>query len=141
MLEQCGAGTCQATTPTARYPKSTRPTTRASPGPGTTRRSAAVVRNYRERAEAENLSIRDLVIAVTADSSFVARTAARIPRDDQYVQATPRASSCHLTPHGWMSLSTGWCAIAGTRRIRTGYAGETLREHLGLGVSLVVART
>jgi FMN-dependent oxidoreductase (nitrilotriacetate monooxygenase family) len=106
---------------------------------------AAVVRNYRERAQAENLSIRELVIVVTGRQQFVG-TAAQIATEiDQYVQA----DACdgfilvpHLTPHGLDEFVDGVVPLLQERgAFRTGYAGETLREHLGLGVSQGAART
>ena len=104
-----------------------------------------VARRYRERAEAENLSIRELVIAVTNRQQFVG-TAARIATEiDQYVQA----DACdgfilvpHLTPHGLDEFVDQVVPLLQERgAFRTGYTGETLREHLGLTVSEVVART
>ncbi len=100
--------------------------------------TGAAVRNYRERAEAQNLSIRDLVIAVTSRQQFVG-TAAHIATEiDQYVQA----DACdgfilvpHLTPHGLDEFVDRVVPLLQERgAFRTGYAGETLREHLGLRV-------
>ncbi len=108
----------------------------------------AVARAWRERAEAENLSIRELIIAVTSRHQFVG-TAAHIATEiDQYVQA----DACdgfilvpHLTPHGLDEFVDRVAPLLQERgAFRTGYAGETLREHLGLGpvgVSEYVART
>jgi len=96
----------------------------------------AVASRYRERAEAERLSIRELVIAVTSRQQFVG-TAAQIAAEiDQYVQA----DACdgfilvpHLTPHGLDEFVERVVPLLQERgAFRTGYAGETLREHLGL---------
>jgi FMN-dependent oxidoreductase (nitrilotriacetate monooxygenase family) len=96
----------------------------------------AVARRYRERAEAESLSIRELVIAVTSRQQFVGtpkRIAAEI---DQYVQA----DACdgfilvpHLTPHGLDEFVDRVVPLLQERgAFRTEYTGETLREQLGL---------
>jgi FMN-dependent oxidoreductase (nitrilotriacetate monooxygenase family) len=96
----------------------------------------AVARRYRERAEAENLSIRELVIAVTSRQQFVG-TAARIADEiDKYIQA----DACdgfilvpHLTPHGLDEFVDRVVPLLQERHaFRTQYTGETLREHLGL---------
>lgn len=96
----------------------------------------AVARRYRERAQAENLSIRELVIAVTSRQQFVG-TAARIAQEmDHYVQA----DACdgfilvpHLTPHGLDEFVERVVPLLQERgAFRTKYAGQTLREHLGL---------
>ncbi len=96
----------------------------------------AVARRYRERAEAESLSIRELVIAVTSRQQFIG-TAAQIAEEiDQYVQA----DACdgfilvpHLTPHGLDEFVDRVVPLLQERgAFRIAYAGETLREHLGL---------
>ena len=96
----------------------------------------AVAHRYRERAQAENLSIRELVIAVTSRQQFVG-TAAQIAEEiDRYIQA----DACdgfilvpHLTPHGLDEFVDKVVPLLQDRGgFRTGYAGETLREHLGL---------
>ncbi len=96
----------------------------------------AVVGRYRERARAENLSIRELVIAVTGRQQFVG-TAARIADEiDRYIQA----DACdgfilvpHLTPHGLDEFVDRVVPLLQERgAFRTVYGGETLREHLGL---------
>ncbi|OHV05054.1 NtaA/DmoA family FMN-dependent monooxygenase [Mycobacterium talmoniae] len=96
----------------------------------------AVARSYRERAAAENLSIRELVIAVTSRQQFVG-TAAHIAAEiDRYVQA----DACdgfilvpHLTPHGLDDFVDQVVPLLQDRGVyRTEYTGHTLREHLGL---------
>ena len=96
----------------------------------------AVARRYRERALAEKLSIRELVIAVTSRQQFVG-TAARIADEiDLYIQA----DACdgfilvpHLTPHGLDEFVDRVVPLLQERAgFRTEYTGETLREHLGL---------
>ena len=95
-----------------------------------------VARRWRERAEAERLSIRELVIAVTSRQQFVG-TAAQIAEEiDTYVQA----DACdgfilvpHLTPHGLDEFVDTVVPLLQERgAFRTGYSGVTLREHLDL---------
>jgi alkanesulfonate monooxygenase SsuD/methylene tetrahydromethanopterin reductase-like flavin-dependent oxidoreductase (luciferase family) len=95
-----------------------------------------VARNYRERAKADNLSIRELVIAVTSRQQFVG-TAGHIAAEiDRYVQA----DACdgfilapHLTPHGLDGFVDQVVPLLQERgAFRTEYRGHTLREHLGL---------
>ncbi len=94
----------------------------------------AVARGWRERAEAEHLSIRELVIAVTSREQFVGTAAHIADEIDRYVQA----DACdgfilvpHLTPHGLDEFVDTVVPLLQERgAFRTGYAGETLREHL-----------
>jgi alkanesulfonate monooxygenase SsuD/methylene tetrahydromethanopterin reductase-like flavin-dependent oxidoreductase (luciferase family) len=96
----------------------------------------AVARRYRERAQAEKLSIRELVIAVTSRQQFVGTAAQIADEIDHYVQA----DACdgfilvpHLTPHGLDEFVDTVVPLLQERgAFRTGYAGATLREHLGL---------
>lgn len=95
-----------------------------------------VARRYRERAEAEKLSIRELVIAVTSRQQFVG-TAAHIAAEiDRYIQA----DACdgfilvpHLTPRGLDEFVDRVVPVLQERgAYRTEYTGTTLRDHLGL---------
>lgn len=96
----------------------------------------AVARRYRERAEAENLSIRELVIAVTSRQQFVGTPAHIADEIDRYVQA----DACdgfilvpHLTPHGLDEFVDRVVPLLQERgAFRAEYEGETLRDHLGL---------
>lgn len=103
----------------------------------------AVASRWRERAEAENLSIRELIIAVTSREQFVG-TASRIADEiDEYIQA----DACdgfilvpHLTPHGLDEFVDRVVPLLQERgAYRSEYGGETLRDHLGL--SEIAART
>jgi FMN-dependent oxidoreductase (nitrilotriacetate monooxygenase family) len=95
-----------------------------------------VARRYRERAEAENLSIRELIIAVTSREQFVG-TATHIAAEiDRYIQA----DACdgfilvpHLTPQGLDDFVDHVVPLLQERgAFRTEYDGKTLRDHLGL---------
>ena len=95
-----------------------------------------MARSYRERAQAEKLSIRELVIAVTSRQQFVG-TADQIATEiDQYIQA----DACdgfifvpHLTPHGLDEFVDHVVPLLQERAgFRTEYSGATLRDHLGL---------
>ncbi len=96
----------------------------------------AVARRYRGRAQAENLSIRELVIAVTGRQQFVGTPKRIADEIDQYIQA----DACdgfilvpHLTPYGLDEFVDRVVPLLQERgAFRTAYAGETLREHLGL---------
>ena len=96
----------------------------------------AVARGYRERAEAENLSIRELVIAVTNRQQFVGTPNSIAHEIDTYIQA----DACdgfilvpHLTPHGLDEFVDHVVPMLQERAgFRTEYSGTTLREHLGL---------
>lgn len=97
----------------------------------------ALARRYRDKAAAENLSIRELVIAVTSRQQFVGTAAHIADEMDRYVQA----DACdgfilvpHLTPHGLDEFVDRVVPLLQARgAFRTEYAGATLREHLGLG--------
>ena len=96
----------------------------------------AVARRYRERAQAENLSIRELVITVTSRQQFVGTPDQIAEEIDRYVQA----DACdgfilvpHLTPHGLDEFVDRVVPLLQERgAFRTEYASETLRQHLGL---------
>jgi FMN-dependent oxidoreductase (nitrilotriacetate monooxygenase family) len=96
----------------------------------------AVAAKWRERAEAEKLSIRELVIAVTSRQQFVG-TAAQVAEEiDLHVQS----DACdgfilvpHLTPHGLDEFVDSVVPLLQERgAFRTEYGGLTLRDHLGL---------
>ncbi len=104
---------------------------------------AAVARKWRDRAEAERLSIRELIIAVTSRQQFVGTAAHIADEIDTYIQA----DACdgfilvpHLTPHGLDEFVDRVVPLLQERgAFRTEYTGETLRDHLGL--SEFAART
>ena len=91
---------------------------------------------WRERAEAEKLSIRELVIAVTSRQQFVGTAAQVADEIDLHVQS----DACdgfilvpHLTPRGLDEFVDRVVPLLQERgSFRTGYTGATLRDHLGL---------
>jgi FMN-dependent oxidoreductase (nitrilotriacetate monooxygenase family) len=96
----------------------------------------AVAQTYRERAAADNLSIRELIIAVTSRQQFVGSPATVADEIDHYVQS----DACdgfilvpHLTPGGLDDFVAQVVPLLQERgSFRTEYTGHTLREHLGL---------
>jgi FMN-dependent oxidoreductase (nitrilotriacetate monooxygenase family) len=96
----------------------------------------AVARNFRERAEAEKLSIRELIIAVTSRQQFVGTAAHIADEIDRYIQA----DACdgfilvpHLTPQGLDDFVDQVVPLLQERgAYRSEYSGHTLRDHLGL---------
>ncbi|REE76008.1 FMN-dependent oxidoreductase (nitrilotriacetate monooxygenase family) [Rhodococcus wratislaviensis] len=91
---------------------------------------------WRAKAEAEKLSIRELIIAVTTRQQFVG-TAAQVAEEiDRYVQA----DACdgfilvpHLTPAGLDEfVETVVPELQNRGSFRSEYSGTTLRSHLGL---------
>ncbi len=96
----------------------------------------AVARAYRDRAAAENLSIRELVIAVTSRQQFVGTATHIADEIDRYVQA----DACdgfilvpHLTPRGLDDFVEQVVPLLQERgAFRTEYPGYTLRDQLGL---------
>jgi FMN-dependent oxidoreductase (nitrilotriacetate monooxygenase family) len=96
----------------------------------------AVAESWRTRAEAENLSIRELIIEVTSRQQFVGTPAEVAEEIDRYVQS----DACdgfilipHLTPHGLDEFVDKVVPLLQERgTFRTEYRGHTLRDHLGL---------
>lgn len=95
-----------------------------------------VVAQWRARAEAEGLSIRDLAIAVTSRGGFVG-TPTQVADDiDRAVQEDASDGFIlvpHLTPHGLDDVLDRVVPLLQERgSFRTEYSGPTLRDHLGL---------
>ncbi|WP_280448661.1 NtaA/DmoA family FMN-dependent monooxygenase [Nocardia brasiliensis] len=96
----------------------------------------AVAEAWRARAAAENLSIRELIIEVTARQQFVGTPAAVAEQIDTYVQADASDGFIlvpHLTPGGLDEFVDKVVPELQERgSFRTEYTGTTLRDHLGL---------
>jgi FMN-dependent oxidoreductase (nitrilotriacetate monooxygenase family) len=91
---------------------------------------------WRARAEAENLSIRELVIEMTGRQSFIGSPQTVAEAIDAHVQA----EACdgfilvpHITPGGLDRFADEVVPLLQERGVfRTDYEGPTLRDHLGL---------
>jgi FMN-dependent oxidoreductase (nitrilotriacetate monooxygenase family) len=115
-------------------------------GENTTARGRASVRMYRDplatarewraRAEAGNLSIRELIIAVTGRQSFIGSPATVAQEIDEMVQADAADGFIlvpHITPAGLDGFADEVVPLLQERGVfRTEYEGSTLRDHLGL---------
>ncbi|WP_280470895.1 NtaA/DmoA family FMN-dependent monooxygenase [Nocardia farcinica] len=96
----------------------------------------AVAAAWREKAAAEGLSIRELVIEVTARQQFVGTPAQVAAEIDEYVQTDAADGFIlvpHLTPAGLDEFVDRVVPELQDRgSFRTEYRGATLRDHLGL---------
>jgi FMN-dependent oxidoreductase (nitrilotriacetate monooxygenase family) len=96
----------------------------------------ATAREWREKAEAEKLSIRDLIVEVTGRQSFVGSPATIAETIDRFVQADASDGFIlvpHITPGGLDEFVDRVVPLLQERgSYRTDYEGTTLREHLGL---------
>jgi FMN-dependent oxidoreductase (nitrilotriacetate monooxygenase family) len=115
-------------------------------GENTTSRGRASVRMYRDplavaaqwraRAEAGRLSIRELIIEVTARQTFVGAPATVAAEINRLVQADASDGFIlvpHITPGGLDEFADTVVPLLQERGVfRAEYAGTTLREHLGL---------
>ena len=125
------------------------PDTDPLPGENTTARGRASVRMYRDpvatarewraRADAEKLSIRELIIEVTGRQSFIGSPATVAATINHFVQADASDGFIlvpHITPGGLDEFADTVVPLLQERGVfRTQYQGTTLREHLGLEAS------
>ncbi|GHF88748.1 FMN-dependent oxidoreductase (nitrilotriacetate monooxygenase family) [Amycolatopsis bartoniae] len=96
----------------------------------------ATAKQWRELAEAKNLSIRELIIEVTGRQNFVGAPNTVAESINDLVQA----DACdgfilvpHVTPGGLDPFADKVVPLLQERGVfRTEYSGETLRDHLGL---------
>ncbi|EME19845.1 NtaA/DmoA family FMN-dependent monooxygenase [Rhodococcus triatomae] len=97
----------------------------------------AVALAWREKAETERLSIRELIIDVTARQQFVGTAQQVADEIDTYVQTDASDGFIlvpHLTPSGLDEfVDTVVPLLQEKGSFRTAYEGTTLRSHLGLG--------
>lgn len=95
-----------------------------------------IAREWRERAEANGWSSRELIIEVTGRQSFVGSAATVAATIDEFVQADASDGFIlvpHVTPGGLGRFVDEVVPLLQERGVhRTEYAGTTLREHLGL---------
>jgi FMN-dependent oxidoreductase (nitrilotriacetate monooxygenase family) len=116
------------------------------PGENTVSRGRASVRMYRdplataaqwrEKAAAQNLSIRELMVEVTGRQSFVGAPATVAETINSFVQADASDGFIlvpHITPGGLDEFADTVVPLLQERGVfRADYEGSTLREHLGL---------
>ena len=96
----------------------------------------AVAREWRARAEAENLTTRELIIEVTGRQSFIGTPSSVAATIDRFVQEDASDGFIlvpHVTPDGLAPFVDQVVPLLQERGVfRTDYEGTTLREHLGL---------
>ena len=116
------------------------------PGENTVARGRASVRMYRDplaiaaqwraKAEAERLSIRELIIEVTGRQTFVGSPATVAGQINDLVQADASDGFIlvpHITPGGLDEFADTVVPLLQERGVfRSDYKGSTLRDHLGL---------
>jgi FMN-dependent oxidoreductase (nitrilotriacetate monooxygenase family) len=93
-------------------------------------------RDWRERAAARKLSIRELIIEVTGRQSFVGSAATIASAINEFVQADASDGFIlvpYITPGGLDEFAATVVPLLQERGLfRAEYTGVTLREHLGL---------
>jgi FMN-dependent oxidoreductase (nitrilotriacetate monooxygenase family) len=96
----------------------------------------ATAREWRAKAAAGGLSIRELIVEVTARQSFIGSPATVAATINEFVQADASDGFIlvpHITPGGLDEFADTVVPLLQERGVyRTEYAGSTLREHLGL---------
>jgi FMN-dependent oxidoreductase (nitrilotriacetate monooxygenase family) len=102
-------------------------------------------REWRERAEAKQLSIRDLMIDVSTRASFIGSPATVAEQIDSYVQADASDGFVlvpHITPGGFDEFADTVVPLLQERgHYRSEYEGTTLRDNLGLPPARSAARS
>lgn len=105
----------------------------------------ATAREWRDRAAAHGLSIRELIIEVTGGQSFIGSPATVARTIDEFVQADAADGFIlvpHLTPGGLDEFADRVVPLLQDRGVfRTEYEGTKLRDHLGLATPAVPAHT
>jgi len=98
----------------------------------------ATAREWRERAEAGNLSTRELIIEVTGRQTFIGTPATVADSINDLVQNDAADGFIlvpHVTPDGLDEFADTVVPLLQERGVfRTDYTGPTLRDHLGLDV-------
>jgi FMN-dependent oxidoreductase (nitrilotriacetate monooxygenase family) len=96
----------------------------------------ATAREWRQLAEAKNLSTRELIVEVTGRQTFIGSPSTVAATIDDLVQADAADGFIlvpHVTPGGLDEFADTVVPLLQERgSFRTGYTGTTLREHLGL---------
>jgi FMN-dependent oxidoreductase (nitrilotriacetate monooxygenase family) len=103
----------------------------------------ATAHEWRAKAEAEHLSLRELIVETTNRQTFVGSAATVAQAIDEHVQADVCDGYIlvpHITPGGLDRFVDEVVPLLQERgSFRTEYEGETLREHLGLAAAPRVA--
>ncbi|GIF20939.1 FMN-dependent oxidoreductase (nitrilotriacetate monooxygenase family) [Actinoplanes tereljensis] len=98
----------------------------------------ATANEWRARAEAEKLSIRDLIVEVTNRQTFIGAPATVATEINDLVQQDAADGFIlvpHVTPDGLDEFADTVVPLLQERGVfRTEYSGPTLRDHLGLEV-------
>ncbi|WP_208630212.1 NtaA/DmoA family FMN-dependent monooxygenase [Amycolatopsis kentuckyensis] len=96
----------------------------------------ATAREWRQLAEAKNLSTRDLIIEVTGRQTFIGSPSTVAAAIDDLVQADASDGFIlvpHVTPGGLDEFADKVVPLLQERgSFRTEYTGSTLRDHLGI---------
>jgi FMN-dependent oxidoreductase (nitrilotriacetate monooxygenase family) len=96
----------------------------------------ATARQWRAKAEAEGLSIRELIIEVTGRQSFIGTPAVVAETINRFVQEDASDGFIlvpHITPGGLDAFADTVVPLLQERGVfRADYEGVTLRDHLGL---------
>jgi alkanesulfonate monooxygenase SsuD/methylene tetrahydromethanopterin reductase-like flavin-dependent oxidoreductase (luciferase family) len=102
----------------------------------------AVANEWRSVAAADGLSIRELVIKMTARQTFVGSPATVAAEINHLVQQNASDGFIlvpHITPGGLKGFADTVVPLLQERGVfRTDYTGTTLRDHLGLSVGAAV---
>jgi alkanesulfonate monooxygenase SsuD/methylene tetrahydromethanopterin reductase-like flavin-dependent oxidoreductase (luciferase family) len=105
----------------------------------------AIAAQWREKATAEKLSIRELIIEITARQTFVGSPSTVAGEINDLVQADASDGFIlvpHITPGGLDEFADTVVPLLQERGVfRSEYTGSTLREHLGLAPLDVPAAT
>ena len=96
----------------------------------------ATAAQWRAKAEAQGLSIRELIIEVTGRQSFIGTPGTVAETINRFVQADASDGFIlvpHITPGGLDDFAAQVVPLLQERGVfRTDYQGSTLRDHLGL---------
>jgi FMN-dependent oxidoreductase (nitrilotriacetate monooxygenase family) len=96
----------------------------------------ATANQWREKAQAEKLSIRELIVEITGRQSFIGSAATVAEQINSLVQADAADGFIlvpHVTPDGLDEFADTVVPLLQERGVfRADYEGTTLREHLGL---------
>jgi FMN-dependent oxidoreductase (nitrilotriacetate monooxygenase family) len=99
----------------------------------------ATAREWRQLAEAKNLSTRDLIIEVTGRQTFIGSPSTVAAAIDDLVQADASDGFIlvpHVTPGGLDEFADKVVPLLQERgSFRTEYTGSTLRDHLGIDLA------